>query len=159
MGGVIINARPIVILGASGTAVSAAADTNENTLATITVPAGAMGLRGILRITTSWTTTSSANNKTLRVRFSGGAGTQYATLVYTTSVSAFDVRYIINRDSATSQVGSMAAKDTGLGAGGGALVTSSVDTTAATTVVITGQKASAGETLTLGSYLVELITP
>jgi hypothetical protein len=157
MGGVIINARPILILGASGTAVSGAADTNENTLATITVPAGAMGTNGILRITTNWAVTNSANNKTLRVRFSGAAGTILGVFVATTQPRLKNDALIINTAAATQ-----ATSSTWWASAGNAVdaaTAPTVDTTATTTVVITGQKASAGETLTLSNYLVELLRP
>lgn len=158
MGGVIINSRPVVILGASGTLVSGAADTNENTLATIVVPAGAMGINGIVRVTTLWTVTNSANNKTLRVRF---GGTAFLDVTVTTVAAVSDLRQIQNRASAASQIGKPVG---GMGAGGwgtatSAVTTATVDTSAAVSITITGQKASAGETISLESYLVELITP
>lgn len=147
------------ILAASAVPVSGAGDTNENALATITVPAGAMGLNGRLRISTWWTVTGSGNNKTMRHRFSAIGGTAYGAFVQTTNTNFKWITEIANRGAANSQFG-----DDGNGGGGwtpstSAFVTSSVDTSAATTLVITGQKASAGETLTLESYLVELIIP
>lgn len=156
--GAIIRAPRIRILGASAVAVSGAADTNENTLATITVPAGAMGLNGILRVTTLWTITNSANNKTLRVRFGGAAGVDYMGNILTTAANQFHQNIIANRGAANSQIGHAAAQ-TSYAPSSGSNVTSSVDTSASTTLVISGQKASAGETITLESYLVELILP
>jgi hypothetical protein len=144
------------VLGASGVAVSGAADTNENTLATITIPANAMGASGVLRIDTLWTHTNSANNKILRVRLGGGAGTAYAAFTVTTVATTHGFTIIYNRGVANSQVGTSTAPSA---TSGSALITSAVDTTSATTIVITGQKASAGETLTLESYCVELLKP
>jgi hypothetical protein len=157
MGGVLINSQSVRILGASGTAVSGAADTNENTLATITIPAGAMGTNGILRITSNWVVTSSANNKTLRVRFSGAAGTVLGSFVATTQPRLKNDALIINTAAATQ-----ATSSTWWASAGNAVdvaTAPTVDTSAATTIVITGQKATAGETLTLSNYLVELIRP
>ena len=147
----------IIVLGASAVAASGAADTNENTLATVTIPAGAMGLNGILRVTSLWSYTNSVNNKTLRIRLGGIGGTSYLAVTATTSSLFADVREIANRGAANSQV----TKSSGVqfGTSSGAVVTGAIDTTAATTLVLTGQKASAGETLTLESYLVELILP
>ena len=156
------TAPRISILGASAVAVSGPADTNENILATVTIPAGAMGLNGILRVYHAWTVTSSGNNKILRVRFGGIGGTGFATNTLTTSVSAVGITHIANRGVANSQVGPSNASSIfqGVTSGtGNALTTSSIDTSAATTLVLTGQKASAGETLTLESYLCELILP
>jgi hypothetical protein len=147
----------IRILGTSAVAVSGAADTNENILATITIPAGAMGPNGRLRIQTGWTVTNSANNKVLRVRFSGIGGTIFYGATVTTSASVEDVRSIHNRGVTNSQACFQGGAS--FGSSSSAYGTSSVDTSVATTVVITGQKATAGETLTLESYLVELILP
>ncbi len=154
-----VGVGPEVVLGKSGAAVNTPADTSEDTLATINIPANAMGANGVLRIYTLWAFTSSGNNKTLRIRFSGASGTIYMNPVFTTSVGYASLTMIANRNATNSQVGfASAATNGGLGtSSASANVTSSVDTTAATSLVITGQKASAGETLTLESYLVELI--
>lgn len=149
------------ILAQSAVAVSGAADTNENTLATIPVPANAMGPNGTLRIWTSWTYTNSANVKTIRVRFSGAAGTQFFSRGETTTAIANNVTTISNRNATNSQVSGGTANGTltvtGLGTSTGAIVTGAVDTTVATTLVITGQKALDSETLTLERYLVEVL--
>lgn len=149
----------IRVLGASAIAASNAADTAELALATITVPAGIMGLNGILRISTEWSYTSSANNKLLKVRFSGISGTAFNSAVATTQTGGHAVTMIANRNSAASQVGSSALFTNNSGIIATATTTDTVNTAAATTISITGQKASAGETLTLESYLVELILP
>jgi hypothetical protein len=146
------------MIAKSAAAVSVPADTTEDTLATITVPANAMGANGALRITTMWSFTNSGNNKTIRARFSGGAGTQYMNIVFAANANFMDQRTISNRNATNSQVGYVAAAAPFGGATTGGIVTSAVDTTASTTVVITGQKASSGETLTLEMYLVELLT-
>ncbi len=148
------------VLGSSAVGVSGGADTNENILATITVPAGAMGLNGILRWDALFTHTSSANNKILRVRFGGIGGTTYLSLTNTTTATYRDFGALQNRGAANSQVGKSSNSTTSaFSATGTAVTTSAIDTSAATTLVITGQKASAGETLTLEQYLVELILP
>lgn len=145
------------ILSQSGASVSCPADTTEDTLATITVPANALGANGVLRILTTWTFTNSANNKTMRVRYSGGAGTIYSSNVQTTQATSQVLTLISNRNATNSQVGAANDHD-GLTLGSAsAIVTSAVDTTASTTIVITGQKANSGETLRLERYVVELL--
>jgi len=148
----------VVVLGQSAVAVSGGADTNENILATITVPAGAMQEDGRIRITCSFTVNNNGNAKTVRVRFSGIGGTIYKSASLTLVLSAKFVVEIQNRNSEASQVGSASAASThsGLEPSTAALVTSAVDTSVATTIVITAQKAVAGDTMTLESYLVEL---
>lgn len=143
------------ILGASGTAVSGGADTNENTLATIVVPAGAMGTNGILRVTSHWSVTSSGNNKICRIRYSGASGSIIANFTSTTQTILRIEGFVFN----TSDTVQTTSGFTWASAGNSAVAstTPGVDTTAATSVVLTGAKASAGETLTLVNYIVELI--
>lgn len=149
---------PVRILAASNAAVSCPADTTEDTLATITVPAGAMGLNGILRITTHWTFTGSTNSKTWRVKF----GSMSAQDTGTTSASVTSLRChteIRNVASASSQKGNSYSLTIAGSVPATSPTTAAIDTTAAVTMLITGQKGLAGETLTLDYYLVELITP
>jgi len=148
------------LLCTSAVAATAPADTEENTLATCTVPANAMGLNGQLHIVTSYSYTNSANDKTVRVRFSGGAGTIFSSDLETTSVSHTYLTMISNRGATNSQVGSVSGAQTNpYAASGGALVTAAVDTTAATTVVITCQKETGAESCVLEKLSVELIQP
>jgi hypothetical protein len=147
--------------GGVGGSVSGAADTNENTLATIAIPA--LSATSIIRVWMAWSFTNSANAKTMRVRFSGAAGTVYMNAAITTQ-NMYRALVTIRNDGATgSQVGShasVAEASGGLGQlGSGALQTSSVDTSVATTIVITGQKALGSETLTLSTFLVEVLKP
>jgi hypothetical protein len=141
------------VLAASAVAASHTGDTLEAALATIAIPAGAMGPNGQLRVTTQWTYTNSANAKTLRVRFGGTSGTPYLAQSSTTTASAVFQNRIANRGAANSQIGN---SNTSFGATTGAVVTSAVDTSAAVNLVITGVLANAGDTVTLESYLVEL---
>jgi hypothetical protein len=113
-----------------------------------------MGPNGSLLITTLWSYTNSANNKTLRINF---GGTAYLSNVATTTVAVQTLVMIRNRGVTNLQVGFTNATFSAIGTTTGTLTTSSVDTTSAQSLTITGQKASAGETLTLESYLVELI--
>ena len=150
-----LSERRWIVLAASAVAASVTATTSEEELATVRIPADSMGPNGVLRITTLWTYTNSANNKLLKVRFSGISGTAYMANTETTTAFRSDQRKIHNRGSRSSQGGG-ASGVTAFGTGTGAPVTSAVDTTVETTLSITGQKASAGETLTLENYLVEL---
>ena len=146
------------VLGASGVASAHTGDTAETQLASITLPGGAMGPNGILRVTTLWSYTNSANNKTLRVRLGGLSGTAFQANVVTASNIGVMQRTIQNRNSQASQIGfnaANAASYTTVGSGT-SVATGSVDTSADQSIVITGQLASAGETVTLEACLVEL---
>lgn len=151
------------VLARSGMPVSCGADTTEDILATISIPAGALGINGWIRLTTAYTQTNNANAKTYRTRFSGLSGT-VVSADNATAQAIFRRMYLMaNRGVTNSQVWNSAGTNDeagtgGLGIKGGiyALATTAVDTTVVSTIVITGQKAVSGDTLTLESYLVEL---
>ena len=146
------------ILAASAVAASHTGSTTETALATITVPANAMGPNGVLRITTHWSYTNSANTKTLSVRFGGVSGTQYLANNVSTSATSRDQRHIHNVNAANSQKGGMvgAVSVGGWGSNANVPVMSTLDTTTAKDIVISGLLANAGDTVTLESYLVEI---
>jgi hypothetical protein len=139
--------------GASGVAVAAPADTNEDTLATIAIPALSVG--SIVRVTSLFSVTNSANNKTLKVKV---GTTNFASPVFTTVATVRMVTEINIRASTSSQVASNAAS-TSAGTGSLAATTGTEAMGSASTMLITGQKASAGETLQLESYFVEIYKP
>jgi hypothetical protein len=141
------------VLAASAAAVSHSGSTAKTTLATVTVPGGAMGPNGVLRITSLWSHTNSANTKTPRVEF---AGTQYYGASFTNAATSRMSRAIANRNAANSQVGVPASGTFNWGSTTGALTTSSVDTSIDQDLVFSGQLANSGETIALESYLVEL---
>jgi hypothetical protein len=146
------------VLASSGVAVSHTGNTNETTLATVAIPAGLMGLNGTLRIDCLWSVTNSGNNKTTRFRLGGLSGTAYFSLASTTVASVRGFRNIQNRGSAASQISEWSG---GLGPGStaSAVTTGTVNTAVAQDLVFTAQLASAGETITLERYIVELVTP
>jgi hypothetical protein len=144
------------ILGASGVAVSHTGNTSETALSTTAVAAGAMGPNGILRVRALFSYTNSANNKNLRIRLGGVSGTEFANITATTTVHHDIIRTIHNRNSASSQVGILATSTNPLTASSGALIAGTINTANAQDLVISGQLASSGETVTLESYIVEL---
>jgi len=161
MGGVVINSQPVRILGASAVAASLTGTLTETTLATVPIAAGVMGLNGILRVTTLWTVTNSANNKTLFVKLGGAGGTGYFSRVVTAVASVSNCTLIRNRNSQASQIAFFngGGASGGWGDNGSANTTGTINTATAQDLVIRGQLANVGETITLESYLVELITP
>lgn len=145
------------VLAQSATPASVTGTTTETTLATIPIPAGAMGANGSLRITTLWSYTNSANTKTPRVTL---GGTAFFAPALSTTLTAQALTIIRNRNAMNSQVGWASGAGTlGIGSSGNANVTAAVDMSAAQNLLITGQLASAGETLTLEGYTVELLNP
>ena len=145
-----------VVLSQSAAAVSVSATAAETTLATITIPASILGLNGSMQIHTTWSCTNSANAKTMRVRFSGGSGTIFQEVAVTANATLSMFCGISNKNSVSAQVGLTPVNLPYGGASTVALATSSVNTNATQTIVITGEKATAGETLTLERYYIEV---
>lgn len=139
----------LTLLAQSFADVTVPADTTEDTLATITVPANALGANGALLVHVAFSGTNSANTKILRVRYSGAAGTTVAATI-STNVNAAMTLMIGNQNAAGSQrwttVGSISIAPTPIS------TTSAVDTTGPTTLVLTGQKQLGAETMTLNGY-------
>jgi hypothetical protein len=151
-------------LQSSGVAVSCPADATEDILATISIAAATIGANGILRLSAEFSFTSSANNKTPRIRFNGIAGTDLlGTIVLTTNAQAEANIVIFNRNLVNSQrYRSMFRYGPAYPsnivqsyANGGNLA---IDSTIATSIVITGQKQTAGETFTLEAYSLEVLS-
>ena len=150
-----------VILGQSGAGVSLTGTASETVLATVAVPAGYMGLNGVIRIRTLWTFTNNANNKTRRIRFGlSGAGTGGSVILGFASASQASHQHfnqIQNRNATNSQVAATSGASTGGWAESTSGVnTTTIDTTQACELAITGQLANSSDTMILESYFVEL---
>jgi hypothetical protein len=143
------------VLAASGAQIADKGNvTSEQTFVTVTIPANALGANGQVRVWTTWNHTNSANDKTLRVKF---GGTNFHGVVSTTTVTTASLAQIQNRNATNSQTAGTSITGGGLGSGATNPVTAAIDTTAAVTLLITGQKETGTETLTLERYLVEVI--
>lgn len=146
------------ILAKSFVIVAAPADTTEDILATVNIPAAAMGANGSIRFRAAVTATNGAGTKAFRVRFSGIGGTIYHTSTITTQTPMLIDVIIGNRNSASSQGGA------NLGVlGSAALVvpvvsTSTENTALATTLVLTAQKNTGGDTAQVEWYICELLS-
>ena len=149
------NQVEIDVIAQSAAPLSITATTAESILATVNVPANAMGPNGRLRVSTVWSVTNNANNKNLKVRYSGAAGTQFLNHSAASTLTIIAIHLIANRNATNSQVGTLTSG--AIGSGSSAVITASVDTTAATSLVFSVQLAVSTDTATLESYLVELI--
>ena len=144
------------VLAASAVAVSHTGDTNETALATVAIPAGAMGPNGSLRITAVFSHTNSANSKTLRIRLGGISGAAFMSYSNSANASQMTQRIIQNRNSQALQVSGAAGIANAVGAEHGIAGDRRGRHVSAQDLVISGQLASADEVITLESYLVEL---
>jgi hypothetical protein len=146
------------VLANSYAAVSHTGDTNETTLATVSIPAGAMGANGVLRITAFYSVTNNANNKTPIVKFGGTGGTAYFSRIEASIAAIRFTTYIGNRNSASSQVGGVAPTGGGDSTTTSALTTSAVNTANAVDLLFRGTLANSADTITLEGYTVEILT-
>lgn len=145
------------IIAASGAAINNTGDTNENTLATITIPAGTMGPNGIVNVMALWSTTANTNTKTCKIKF---GGTIVQQLSHTTAVmlTTQGKAIVQNRNATNSQI-CQSVSNYGYGAANSAAnVTAAIDTTAAVNITLTAQCVTSGtDTITLDRYFVEVI--
>ena len=126
--------------------------TLATTLAIITIPAGLIGANGKLKIYPLWATTNNANIKTLRLNI---GGMLCSTMVSQSIPNNSGLLIIRNTNSESAQKCSSGLV-AGIGASSGSIAAQTVDTTAATTITITGQLAVGTDTLTLEDLFVEL---
>ena len=145
------------VLEQSGVQVSHTGGTPEFVLATVTIPADAIGPNGRVEIWPTFSNNNSGNSKTYRVRFgasgAGTGGTQIWTSSNTTNTVHNAIMGFANRNSASSQILTVSpASATGLS--GGTLTTAAINTAADTEIVFTGQLANSGDTVSLEAYRV-----
>ena len=146
-----VRLNPIKIFSLSAP-VPLTSSTSVATLATITIPAGLMGANGKLKIYPLWSTTNNANIKTLRLNI---GGTLCSTMVSQSIPNNSGLLIIRNINSESVQKCSSGLV-AGIGPSSGSIASPTVDTSAATTITITGQLAVDTDTLTLEDLFVEL---
>lgn len=144
-------------LAQSGLSLANPTDTNENILATITVPAHSLGKNGLLEIDTQWVVSNDADVKTARVRWGGIGGTVVGQLTLTSNTGGRCTTYIQAENLTNAQRSYMIGglDTTVIRVWGAAALT--VDTTADVTIVITAQRGSGSGAFSLRSYSVKLL--
>jgi len=138
------------VIAKSAASLSGAADTNENTLVTVALPA--LGANDSVRVTMVWTLTNNGNAKTIRVDL---GGTDFYSNSFASTALVRVQTEIHNRNATNSQVGHTISA--GFGTSSGAISTGTVDTSQARSLTITCQKATDTDTMTLEYYVVELM--
>jgi len=145
-------------IGCGGTALTHTGNTSETQLAAVTVPAGALGTNGMLRVSMLWGNNNSGNNKIFRARLGGISGTAFAQITHTTNLALSLERLVFNRNAANSQIVSGPVANAGSwSAFTGAMTTMAVNTASAQDVSFTVELANGGDSATLNAYLVELL--
>jgi hypothetical protein len=136
----------------SGT--SMPADTTEDIIDSVWLPA--LDINDAVRITMAWAVTNNANNKTLRVRLGGLAGT----VLWTITVSATDqlrATLVMGNTGATNSQLTSAHIVSQTAVVDQVPLQTTVDTSVPQQLVITAQKATAGDTVVLYNSVVELL--
>ena len=141
--------RPVETLTGSAVATSCAFSGVDEVLASFNIPAGILGVNSVLQIEPVWTFTSSANNKTLRIKI--GTTMVYSAL-RTTSVKEAPLFVLANRNSLARQI--KPYDGVYVTAGPIAPETYAINFSVPVTVEITGQRANSGDSLTLEYYRV-----
>lgn len=147
-----VRLNPIKIFSLSAP-VSLTGSTSAVTLATITIPAGLIGANGKLKIYPLWSTTNNANVKTLRVLLGGSTCTTMPSQSVPNNSGLLIIRNTNNESAQKCSSGLVA----GIGSSSGSIANPTIDTTAATTITITGQLAVGTDTLTLEDLFVEVV--
>jgi hypothetical protein len=154
------------IIAASGASASLTGTLTETVLATITIPANAMGANGqiVVEAYLSCTSGGAPGNRDVRVRFGGnaiGTSTEFFIFRGSNTTLTMQVHARISNGNATNAQKGPALQTTvsGYGASSNAKVTASYDTTSDQYILITGDLTDTGDTIVLESYNVMLIRP
>jgi len=147
-----VRLNPIKIFSLSAP-VSLTGSTGVVTLATITIPAGLLGANGKLKIYPLWATTNNVNQKTLRAILSGSTCSTMVSQSVPNNSGLVIIRNI-NSESVQKCSSGLVA---GIGSSTGSIASYTIDTTAATTITLTGQLAVGTDTLTLEDLFVEVV--
>jgi hypothetical protein len=145
------------VVAKSGVSTPSTNTTSEEVIVTITIPAGAMGPNGCLRLISSWSALNNANVKTVRWRLGGLAGTILETGVLTSRSGGTNTLLISNRNAQNSQISCGTGMDSsGTSFGVNPNIASAIDTSASTTLVLTSQKATGTDTQAVEQYIAEI---
>jgi len=134
-------------------AVALTGTTVETTIVTITIPAGLIGSKGEVKLYPLFSATNNANNKTVRIKLGGYTGYFLQSSGYA-QLSNLVIFRNFNSESVQKVSSGLPA---GLGSTGGSFTSLIIDTSAATTITITGQLAVGTDTMTLESLFVEIV--
>ena len=131
-------------------------DTGEEFGPTITIPANVMGANGAVRTTYTLSSTNNANSKTPRIRFSGNGGTSIVSLAMVSVGLAAGTLLISNRGVTGVQQTQITGVTFVNNVAGN--TQTAVDTTIASTIVVSIQRVVATDNLVVESFLIELLS-
>jgi len=141
------------LLASSAVQQSVTGTTSDTTLATVTVPANAMGANGYVICRSVWSAAANnANAKTVRVKHDGQT---FGATSLASNLSVCDERVLQNRNSASSQVAFQGGVP--YAASTTAVYTGAVGTTAGRDITFTAQLGNTGDTIYLERYEVWVV--
>lgn len=141
----------VVVLGNSAVQVACASTATDESLYSLLIPAGTLGPNDELQIEPYWRYTNSANNKILFVKTAGGVDLYRRTR--TTTAEEAPMVVMANRNALNSQTypygGPTAGTATHYAASTAADRTTTIDFSEDQTIIVGGQRANSGDSLTL----------
>ena len=132
---------------------AAAAYVTETVVATVTIPGGALGVDGQLRVHTTWGMNNNANTKNVNAKL-GAAAVMAFGLADTASFS--DLRYVRNRNDSAKQV-IHPSNQGSVSSGTNAVAYAAIDTAVDADVTLTMNPATAADFVVLEGYCVEVL--
>lgn len=142
------------VVGSSGADSSVTGTLTATVLASVIIPANALGPNGRIQIWHDSTVTNNANNKIVGVNL---GGTGFGSYTLTASNGLVMCTQIIAKGATNSQWCLPAGN--GFGATGAAAITGAVDMTQAQTLQIIGTLANVADTITLRGLTVLVLNP
>lgn len=143
----VISEKPVENLKTCATPFTSSLTGVDEILDSLVIPAGVIGVNSVLQIEPLWTYTNSANNKIIKVKI---GGITVFTATRTTSTIDAPIIIIANRNSLTSQIRPLDGDYVSTGVS--SPETYNINFAENVTINITGQRANAGDVLTLEYY-------
>lgn len=149
-----IGLKSAGVLAQTAVATSVTGTVAKTPLATVSIPAGAMGLNGWLEYTFVYSCTNNANTKTFSVEF---GGTQVLSRAQSAQTGGSGLSAIANRGVANSQH----VAPTSIAPYGDSVTqtTIAIDTSQAQNLIFYATLTNVGDTMTLERYSVRLMNP
>ena len=145
------------LLASTNTSVSVTGTVDQTELGTVTIPGGLMSTNGILEISSFWTMTNSANNKTIKIKHGQTTdpvtgGSSFVNRTETTIAIHQHLCILRCSNSLNVQKAISPTISTGLGSTTASNYTNTYDLSTDKKIFFTGQLANTGETITLRGW-------
>lgn len=145
------------LLASTNTSVSVTGTVDQTELGTVTLPGGLVSANGILEVSSFWTMTNSANNKTIKIKIGqttdpATGGSSILNRIETTIAIHQHLCILRCANSTSSQKAIASGLSAGLGVTTLSNFTNTYDLSTDKRIFLTGQLANTGETITLRGW-------